>query len=104
MQNFASSYNFLPIFGIGAGLFTIGAILFFVLMIAIMALKGYSLWISARRDDKGWFVALLLLNTFGILELVYLYFVADIWNKKPKVNNEANKSADTTTSNSTTAK
>lgn len=65
--------------GLGIGLFTIGAILFFILLLATIALKGYALWYAARRDEKGWFIALLLINTMGILELVYLYFVVGKW-------------------------
>lgn len=35
--------------------------------------KGPALWKSARRGDSAWFVALLLLNTAGILEVLYLF-------------------------------
>lgn len=76
----------LPFLGIGFGLFALGAFLFFILTVAIIILKGYALWHAAKRDEKGWFVALLLINTMGILELVYLYFVIDLWNKKKVVN------------------
>jgi len=64
------------------GLFSIGSILFLALMLAVIALKGYSLWHAAKRDDRGWFVALLIVNTFGILELCYLYFVVGKWHGK----------------------
>ncbi len=35
--------------------------------------KGWSLWRAARRGEKGWFVALLVINTLGILEILYLF-------------------------------
>ncbi len=35
--------------------------------------KGWALWKAAKNDSKGWFVALLLLNTAGILEILYIY-------------------------------
>jgi len=35
--------------------------------------KGLALWHSARRAESTWFVVLLLLNTLGILEIIYLY-------------------------------
>lgn len=35
--------------------------------------KAYALWKSARRGDKWWFVALLLINTLGILEILYTF-------------------------------
>jgi len=36
--------------------------------------KGATLWKAARNKQKGWFIAALLLNTFTILEIVYLGF------------------------------
>ncbi|MBT3416993.1 hypothetical protein HON86_03195 [Candidatus Woesearchaeota archaeon] len=36
--------------------------------------KGVTLWKSARNKQKKWFIASLLLNTFTILEIVYLGF------------------------------
>lgn len=41
--------------------------------IAVLILKGVALWIAARKGHKGWFVALLVINTFGILELLYIF-------------------------------
>lgn len=35
--------------------------------------KGFALWRAARRGEKGWFVALLVINTLGILEILYLF-------------------------------
>ena len=35
--------------------------------------KGLALWRSARLGSKKCFVALLVLNTVGILEILYLY-------------------------------
>ncbi|MBI2610204.1 hypothetical protein HYW53_03465 [Candidatus Giovannonibacteria bacterium] len=35
--------------------------------------KGLALWRAARRGEKAWFVALLVINTVGILEILYLY-------------------------------
>ncbi|MBX4195760.1 DUF5652 family protein [Candidatus Parcubacteria bacterium] len=38
--------------------------------------KGLALWEAAKRREKYWFVAILLLNTFGVLEIIYLLFIA----------------------------
>ncbi len=38
--------------------------------------KGLALWKSARNDQRYWFVAILLTNTVGILELLYLFVFA----------------------------
>lgn len=40
-----------------------------------LAWKGASLWRAARNDSKPWFVTLLLSNTLGILDAVYLFGV-----------------------------
>jgi hypothetical protein len=37
-----------------------------------VAIKGYALWHAARHGQKEWFIALLVINTLGILEVVYL--------------------------------
>lgn len=37
--------------------------------------KGLALWHSATRHKGRWFVVLLVLNTAGILEIIYLFGV-----------------------------
>lgn len=98
---FANSYSTFPMFGLGIGLFTLGAVLFFILMIAVVALKGYALWTAAKREDKGWFIALLIVNTMGILELVYLYFIVGKW-RSPKVSPSSTSSTGTGETTGTT--
>jgi len=36
--------------------------------------KGIGLWFSARNYQKVWFIGILVLNTAGILEIIYLLF------------------------------
>jgi hypothetical protein len=36
--------------------------------------KGVALWKAARNNQPAWFVALIIINTVGILEITYLYF------------------------------
>ena len=38
--------------------------------------KGVALWIAARRSEKWWFIALLLINTLGIFEIIYIFAIA----------------------------
>ena len=38
--------------------------------------KGFALWTSARKGSKAWFILLLIINTFGILEIIYIYLIA----------------------------
>ena len=52
------------------------------LMILILVLvwsipwKGLALWKAARRDQPLWFIALFLVNTAGILEMLYIFIFA----------------------------
>lgn len=34
--------------------------------------KSLALWRAARNSQKGWFIGLLILNTAGVLPIVYL--------------------------------
>ncbi len=36
--------------------------------------KAAALWRAARNKQIGWFIALILINTLGILEIVYIRF------------------------------
>ncbi len=38
--------------------------------------KGLALWISAKKSDKKWFIALLLIQTLGILDIIYIVLIA----------------------------
>ena len=40
--------------------------------------KGLGLWHAARRGQYWWFLILLVVNTLGILEIIYLFFVAKL--------------------------
>lgn len=40
-----------------------------------IAWKGASLWRAARNGSAPWFVALLLTNTLGVLDAIYLFAV-----------------------------
>ena len=38
--------------------------------------KGCALWFAVKNDKKWWFVILLILNTAGILEIIYIFAIA----------------------------
>jgi len=40
-----------------------------------IAWKGLSLWRAARENSKPWFVTLLVSNTLGILDAIYIFGV-----------------------------
>jgi len=43
--------------------------------------KGIALWKSARRKEKWWFIALLVINTLGLLEILYIF----VFSKKKEI-------------------
>jgi len=56
-----------------------------VLVIAViwsLIWKGIALWKSARQGQKIWFVALLIVNTLGILEILYIYIFSKMKKSK----------------------
>lgn len=46
-----------------------------LLVVWVFFWKGLALWHAAKNNERGWFLALLILNTMGILEIVYLFGV-----------------------------
>lgn len=52
----------------------------FIMVAALWSLfwKGLALWHSAQRGSPWWFVILLVVNTLGILEIIYLFAVAKV--------------------------
>ena len=49
---------------------------FFLIVLLIWSLiwKGIALWKAARHDQLGWYLAILILNTAGILDITYIWF------------------------------
>jgi methionyl-tRNA synthetase len=62
---------------LGAGLGVGFIVLIIILAIAEMVLKGIALWKSARLEQTAWFVVLFIINTAGILPLIYILAVAN---------------------------
>ncbi len=70
MHNYSTFFSHSPFIGGGFSLFLLIGIIW------VLAWKGWALWVAARRGEKGWFIALLIINTFGILEIVYIFAIA----------------------------
>ena len=51
-----------------------------VLVAALWSLvwKGLGLWHAGRRGDQWWFIAILVVNSLGILEIIYLFGIAKL--------------------------
>ncbi|MEQ1561596.1 MAG: DUF5652 family protein [Nitrospira sp.] len=49
-----------------------------VVLVTVWSLpwKGLALWKAAQLSHKKWFILLLLVNTLGILDIIYIRFVA----------------------------
>lgn len=49
----------------------------FALLVTLWTLpwKGWALWIAAKNGHKKWFIALLIINTLAILEIIYIFAV-----------------------------
>lgn len=70
--------------GGGYGWFVGPALFPFIIWVTFW--KAWALWIAARKGEKWWFLALLIINTAGILEIVYLLAISKIklgtiWDK-----------------------
>ena len=66
-------HDFTPFYSpYGPALWTILAPFLLIVLLWTIVLKGFALWYAARAGEKWWFVALLVINTVGILEIIYL--------------------------------
>jgi len=48
------------------------ALILFITGLWSLVWKALALWKSAKLNQKTWFVVLLIVNTVGILEIIYL--------------------------------
>lgn len=80
MMNYGNLWN---TSALGAGILGAWMGMFFIpLMIWGIAWKGFALWKAARAESKIWFIILLLVNTVGILDILYIFIFSK--NKKKK--------------------
>jgi len=71
----------LSVAGLGAGL----SIFTLIFLAWSFAWKGWALWIAARKNEKWWYIGLLVINTVGILEILYIFWISKKdWSKKEK--------------------
>ena len=47
-----------------------------VLYVWSLLWKGLALWKAVKNEQRNWFIVILVLSTFGILEIAYLFFFA----------------------------
>jgi hypothetical protein len=78
-------FNYLGFMGRGFSLIGGFGFIVFLLLVWTFIWKGLALWKAARKGNKIWFVVLLVLNTLGLLEILYLYIFSE---RSLKVSNE----------------
>lgn len=47
-----------------------------LVMVWTILWKCYSVWVASKNNDKKWFIALVIFNTAGILDIIYIFGVA----------------------------
>lgn len=64
----------------------------YLLLVWSLVWKGIALWKAARNQDKIWFIVLLVINTLGILEILYIFvFSKREYDKKQDSKNSEKK-------------
>ncbi len=54
-----------------------------MLLLWTLPWKGYALWRAVRLRDRWWFLALLVINTAAILEILYIFILSERKKKSP---------------------
>ncbi|MFH1832968.1 MAG: DUF5652 family protein [Candidatus Levyibacteriota bacterium] len=54
------------------------SIYFYIVLVWSLFWKGLALWKASKYNQLYWFIAILVLNTVGILEIVYLFGFAKV--------------------------
>ncbi len=82
---------------------TLGVPIWLLVVVIIWSLiwKGLALWKAARKNHMAWFIALLLINTMGIFEILYIYVFSDLSDKLKKQAKKSKKQSYKVTSKKT---
>lgn len=76
--NYWGSFGYHPFAGFLTGFLGLFLI---PLMVWSIFWKGWALWRAAKNDSQVWFIVLLVLNTLGILDILYVF----VFSKKAKL-------------------
>ncbi len=58
------------------------ALILATLLVWTLPWKGYALWKAARNKSPWWFMILLIVNTAGILEILYIFIFSKMGKNK----------------------
>jgi len=70
LESYLTWYNTLPLW------------LLTIILVWSLVWKGLALWKSSKKNSPIWFVVLLVVNTIGILEILYLFIFSEMGKKK----------------------
>ena len=59
-----------------------GTVLLLLLVIWTVIWQGLGLWRGSRSGQRNWFIAMLIVNSAGILPIIYLLF---FWKDRKKL-------------------
>ena len=77
-------HTFMPFYSpFTPAMMAVFAPLFLAAIVWTIILKGFALWHAARGSQKWWFFFLLIVNTLGILEIIYLIWFRKDISKSP---------------------
>jgi divalent metal cation (Fe/Co/Zn/Cd) transporter len=79
MHGFYNTWMVGSNFGFGPS--PLGIAMLLIIVAWSLVWKGLALWKSAREGSNIWFVVMLIVNTVGILEILYLFVFSN--KKKP---------------------
>lgn len=54
------------------------------LIVADLVLKAWAMWRAARMEKKAWFIGLLIINSIGILPVIFLLMTRNEYAKIQK--------------------
>ena len=75
-MNWINNYNIFP---------ELHPVLVVLIVAWIVVWKGLALWKSARKRQEIWFIALLVINTLGILEILYVFIFSEMNRKEKRI-------------------
>lgn len=71
-----------------------GGLTLLAIVIWTFVWKGLALWRAAREESRWWFIVLLVVNTLGILEILYLFFFSKRARRTAQSSSEKDPAAD----------
>jgi len=58
------------------------AVILAIISIWALVWKGFALWKASKKNSIIWFILLLVVNTLGILEILYIYVFSELGRRK----------------------